>query len=246
MTSDASTAARVRLPDRYDYLLIPGFVGTGRLFRPLTDTGAFPRPPTIGSHTDSTRSIADMADAICAEQRDWQRTVIIAESMGGLIAAEVAARPASTPRALVFAGAFAISPQRALVRLSRLLPLSLVQWLRTTSPGIRLAAAGLSARPELIELIQSVNRELSVAAWRQRIELIHAADARATLARINAPACYLRALNDRLVPKSASTLFCAQLRNVTCIEVPGPHLVLQTEPERCVAAIAKFLDALPA
>lgn len=246
MTTDGSTleSRRLQLPAQYDYLLIPGFVGTGRLFRPLIDTAAFARMPTICLHTDPALSIADMAADICAQSRDWRRTVIIAESMGGLIAAEVAARPASTPRAVVFAGTFASSPQRALIRLSRLLPLSLVYWLRTTRLGIRLAATGLAANADLVELVQSVNRELSATAWRQRIDLIHSTDVRAALARITAPACYLRALNDRLVPKAASELFCSQLRNVTCIDIPGPHLLLQVEPERCLNAIATFLESL--
>lgn len=232
----------MQLPAQFDYLLIPGFVGTGRLFRPLIDTGAFARPPTICPHTDATQSIADMATTICATPRDWSRTVVIAESMGGLIAAEIAARPSSTPHALVFAGTFARSPQRALIRLSRLVPLPLVYWLRTTRFGIRLAATGLTAKAELVDLVQSVNRELSATAWRQRIDLIHTTDVRAALARITAPACYLRALNDRLVPKAASEHFCAQLREITCIDVPGPHLLLQVAPERCLRAIAEFLD----
>lgn len=163
--------------------------------------------------------------------------------MGGLIAAEVAASAGIEPRALVFVGAFATSPQRALIRLSRLLPLSLVYWLRTTSLGIRLGAAGLGTNGELVELVRSVNRELSATAWRQRIDLIHDTDVRAALARITAPVCYLRALNDRLVPKAASKLFCSQLRKVTCIDLPGPHLLLQAEPVACVNAIARFLDS---
>lgn len=246
MTTDGSTleSRRLQLPAQYDYLLIPGFVGTGRLFRPVIDTGAFARMPTICPHTNSALSIADMAAEICAQPRDWLRTVIIAESMGGLIAAEIAGRPDCAPRALVFAGTFASSPQRTLTKLSRLLPRALVQGLRTSRLGIRFAATGLAAKPELVELVQSVNRELDVTAWRQRIDLIHDTDVRAVLARITAPTCYLRAAGDRLVPKSASDRFCAELRHVTCIDVPGPHLLLQAEPERCLRAIAKFLASL--
>lgn len=226
-------------------MLIPGFVGTGRLFHPLIDTGAFPRPPTVCSHADSSQSIARMAAAIRTEKRNWKRTVIIAESMGGLIAAEIAARPSSSPHAIVFVGTFARSPQRRLVELSRFLPLAFVQWLRTSRVGIRLATTGLGANRDLVELVRAVNKELSVTAWRQRIELIHTCDARAVLRRIKSPTCYLRALNDRLVPKAASELFCAELREVTRVELPGPHLLLQVEPERCIAAIAEFLNSSP-
>ena len=70
-------------------------------------------------------------------------------------------------------------------------------------------------------------------------------DQTAALARVPVPVLYLRALHDRVVPRSAWR-HVARTRPAThCIALPAPHFLLQVEPLRAAQAIRAFVERLP-
>lgn len=239
------------LPDSCDYLLIPGFGGTGRLFEPLIASGAFPARPEVHAYPAGAATVSDIVDSLLTRPRRWERTVIIAESLGGVITAQLCARLAAAPvpaapAAIVFSAAFATSPRPALLRLARWIPTSVLRRVGLSGAAIRAACLG-GADPVLVGTTRTINSAFTGETWRQRLAMIESADIRSQLAGIAAPTCYLRARHDRLIPARASDEFCALLPGVARIELPGPHFLLQTAPLECAAAIALFLrSVLPA
>jgi pimeloyl-ACP methyl ester carboxylesterase len=236
------------LPDCFDYLLIPGFGGTGRLFEPLIAGGAFASPPRVHAYPAGAATVADIVDSILARPRRWERTVIIAESLGGVIAAELCARLPAPPAAIVFCAAFATAPRPVLLRLVRWLPVGLIRRIGLSRAAIRAACLSGGAAG-LVGTTRTITSAFTGETWRQRLAMIESADIRASLARLarsRVPLCYLRARHDRLIPARISRAFCALLPGITHLDLPGPHFLLQTAPLACAVAIARFLETVRA
>ena len=68
-------------------------------------------------------------------------------------------------------------------------------------------------------------------------------DVTGALAACPVPLLYLRAADDRVV-SAGSWKQIAKIKPDACLEVvPGPHLILQTQPALAIAAIERFLKA---
>jgi pimeloyl-[acyl-carrier protein] methyl ester esterase len=62
------------------------------------------------------------------------------------------------------------------------------------------------------------------------------------LRRIDTPVLYLRASRDRIVGARLSGALTSHLPNVSITEIDGPHLLLQTRPRECAAAVLNFIS----
>jgi sigma-B regulation protein RsbQ len=86
--------------------------------------------------------------------------------------------------------------------------------------------------------------DVSEAVIRQRIAALLAVDESASLARIRLPMLVLQARHDFVVPRAASQWILRIARHARWAEVDGPHLLLQTRPAECAAAVMSFLQTL--
>jgi pimeloyl-ACP methyl ester carboxylesterase len=77
---------------------------------------------------------------------------------------------------------------------------------------------------------------------RARLSCLAAVDVRPLLSRIASPVLYLRASADRIVSSRLSRELTSQLPNVRVTEIDGPHLLLQSRPIECAAAIVSFVS----
>jgi pimeloyl-ACP methyl ester carboxylesterase len=66
---------------------------------------------------------------------------------------------------------------------------------------------------------------------------------RPLLRKVETPVLYLRASRDRIVGARLSSALTSQLTGITITEIDGPHLLLQTRPRECAAAISNFVQA---
>ena len=101
------------------------------------------------------------------------------------------------------------------------------------------SGASISVRPSPVAVVSTV----PPAIMRARLACLAKIDVRALLPRIATPTLYLRASTDRIVSSRLSRELTSQLPNVTVTEIDGPHLLLQTRPRECAAAIATFIRA---
>ena len=239
--TDHDSATGVTLPSGREYLLLPGFDGTGRLFAPLLSCLASRNDVCVAQYPPELASLAELAAAAQASVRNWPATVVLCESMGGLAAIELCRRMESAPAALVFCAAFARAPQAPLLRAALLLPDPLLRWAAANPVGIRFASVGADADVALLGQVREVSSHLSAATLRSRLRLIATTDLRDRLATLRAPALYLQARSDRLVPRAASDEFCERVANIRRVVIAGPHLLLQAAPRACLHAIVTFL-----
>jgi pimeloyl-ACP methyl ester carboxylesterase len=85
---------------------------------------------------------------------------------------------------------------------------------------------------------------VSAAVIRQRIAALLRVDETQALRRIKVPTLVLRARGDRVIPRAATRCIARVLPHAQLVEIDAPHLLLQTRPEECAAAVLRFLRGL--
>jgi len=67
---------------------------------------------------------------------------------------------------------------------------------------------------------------------------------RASLAEVKVPSVYLRPIQDRLAPARCLREILGIEPETKVVSIPGPHLLLQSEPQKTAEAVARFLRQL--
>lgn len=218
-------------------VLLPGFDGTGRLFKPLRKALELNFQMTVISYSaDDPKSYDDLCSEIL---RELPKTpyVIVAESFAGPIALMVAARKPQGLRALVLCATFAKNPRPWLLGLiSGLLSpwcfrLSLPTW------TIRALLVGAEAPIDLCRAIQAAVSLVSAKVLAFRLGELKKCDATEALLKCSVPIFYLNGAEDRLLGKRALRSLLAAKPDMTVIDVPGPHMLLQAAPDACARHI---------
>lgn len=224
-------------------VVLPGLDGTGKLLRDF----AARLPSDV-----ETRIIVYPADQAMGyeELEKWvypllpedRRYVLLAESFAGPLLLRLAARSPPGLVGAVLCGSFACNPfpmlRWARPLISQVPIKSLPRWLRTlimwnsadsqrAPPQRDRASAGVPAR-----------------VLRHRMASLLGADERKRLASLRLPTLVIRGLRDRIVPPAATRRILAAAPQAQLVEIDGPHLLLQTCPRECAAAVAGFLREL--
>jgi pimeloyl-[acyl-carrier protein] methyl ester esterase len=220
-------------------VLLPGLDGTGELFAPLLDA--------LGENvtTSVVRYGAELTFDEYVETASKalpERCVVIAESFSGPVAIALVARYPDKVRRLVLCATFAVSPFRALLRAARFLPARLFRpnpLLPAIVDHFCFNGAPISLRPSPVAVLSTV----PPAIMRARLACLAEIDVRPLLSRISTPVLYLRASSDRVVGAGLSRDLTSHLSMVTVKDIGGPHLLTQTRPRECAAAIGDFIRA---
>jgi pimeloyl-[acyl-carrier protein] methyl ester esterase len=225
--------------DKTILVLLPGLDGTGLLrrgFREALD----PSIPTmlISYPVDRDLGYASLEGIARSRLPKRRPFVLLAESFSGPIAISISAdRPAGL-RGLILTCSFArnpmpmLAPLRHLIRLLpiRRPPMSLLSWL----------ALGRFATPALRSELADALSRVSPSVIRKRLRAVLDVDVSPLLARVAVPVLYLRASEDRLVPRSASNELSA-MPHIRFAEIEGPHFLLQASPSAAAAHVQVFL-----
>lgn len=218
-------------------LILPGLDGTGEL---LTEFAAALAPELEATIVSYPRDISlDYAQltALVAERLPSEGPfVLIAESFSGPIAIELAARKPEGLIGLALCASFARAPKSPILRsfeaLQRVLPAKRLP--------IGLAMPWLMGRWSTREWARRVRdevRSVSPETIRTRLRAVADVDVTAMIAQIDCPLLYLKGSHDRLVGDAGWLAIRERSRNAVCIEIEGPHFLLQAKPEECAAAI---------
>jgi pimeloyl-ACP methyl ester carboxylesterase len=220
-------------------VLLPGLDGTGELFGPLVQAfgdGVTTSVVRYGSELTFDEYVESAARALP------DHAVVIAESFSGPVGIALAARYPAKMRCLVLCATFARSPCRTLLRFARFIPT------RAFAPNLSTPAMlrhfcfngdDSSLRPSAVSVVSSV----PPAIMRARLACLAGVDVRPLLRKVETPVLYLRASRDRIVGARLSSALTSQLTGISITEIDGPHLLLQTRPRECAAAIGTFVQA---
>jgi pimeloyl-ACP methyl ester carboxylesterase len=222
-------------------ILLPGLDGTGELFAPLV--GALGDSVTTsvvryGSELTFEEYVESAARALPDD------AVVVAESFSGPVGIALAARHPGKIRCLVLCATFARSPFRTLLRLGKFIPARAFAANALTPAVLRhfcLNGDDTDLRPSVVSVVSTV----PPAIMRARLACLASVDVGPLLRRIDTPVLYLRASHDRIVGARLSHALTSQLPNIAITEIDGPHLLLQTRPRECAAAVLEFISQHP-
>jgi len=230
-------------PTMTTLVLLPGMDGTGTLFDPLANSlsnaaalKVVAYPPAAPNGYGALQTFAEAA--LPADES----FILLGESFSGPIAISLAAKHPNRIKGVVLCCTFARNPHPYLAPLSFVAALAPIKQL-----PLALASAALLGRyatPALRSALGAALAMASGAALRARLQAVLSVDVSADLARVTAPILYLRASEDRLIPKRASSLIKHLRPSVQVREIEEPHCLLQAAPSAAAQAIREFIGVV--
>jgi pimeloyl-[acyl-carrier protein] methyl ester esterase len=227
-------------------VLLPGLDGTGKLFgefvkvldpRIRAVVVAYPTDQPLGYEALEAR-VLGVLDTLPRKQP----FVLLGESFSGPLAIRIAARAPAGLSGLILSASFAKNPFPWLAwarPLAAYLPVkSLPRWVRAP---LMWGSLSPDRAPSQMERAMSA---VSAAVIRQRIAALLRVDETQALRRIKIPTLVLFARRDRVIPGAATRWIAKVLPHAQLVEIDAPHLLLQTRPHECAAAVLRFLRSL--
>jgi len=104
---------------------------------------------------------------------------------------------------------------------------------------------GRFASAPMLEAMRSTLAEVSMATLKARTGAVLGADVRHALSKVRVPALYLRATEDRLVPRGCANAIASAIAQTHIVDVEAPHFLLQAAPVAAAAAVRTFIETLP-
>jgi len=168
--------------------------------------------------------------------------VLLGESFSGPIAIAIAASRPPQLAGLILCVTFARNPRPILRSLRWLLPL-----VPFRLAPVRLVSAfllGRFASAPLREDMEATLAEVSMTTLKARTDAVLGVDVRTALAKIRVPVLYLRATEDRLVPRRCADAIAETVARTRIVDIEAPHMMLQVAPTAAAAAVGAFVDTL--
>jgi pimeloyl-ACP methyl ester carboxylesterase len=212
-------------------LFLPGMDGSGTLWGPLLDAlGDAASGAVLARYATNVGRYDELLDAIAPTR---EPTLVVAESFGGPLAIQLAARDANVS-GLVLIASFARGPRRA-------------RWAGAFAglaphppPRFALRALMLGGHPvETVEraLVDAI-AAVEPAAMRARIREVGRVDVRRELSALRIPIVWIDAARDRLLGAPQRARGSGRV-----ITIDGPHLLAQVRPHRVAAVVVEHSTA---
>jgi pimeloyl-ACP methyl ester carboxylesterase len=220
-------------------VFLPGMDGSGSLFQSFVSALGPGVQPTVVSYPPDEGLGYSGLESLVRRALPSEPYAIVAESFSGPLALKLAADRTPGLQALVLSCTFARSPHWAPKWLHG--ALSRAPLWHAPPVFVRRALLGSRAQPELqLALAQAISRVAPIA-WRARLRAVLETDVTDRLPHIRVPVLYLRATNDKVVPKSAAGLICELVPHARLVEIDSPHFMLQTRAREAAIPVVAFL-----
>lgn len=219
-------------------VLLPGMDGSGSLFGDFTSVMAA-RTVVMSYPHDRPLDYEELVAFVRDKLPVGEPFILVGESFSGPVALMLAASQPPWLRAVVLVCSFARSPAPALPAALRPFVASIPFWRVPVAWGAALLLGRFSSA-RLRALLTDAIHAVSASVWKARLEAVLAIDVTQRLREIQVPLLYLRASEDRVVPRSAAELIMRGCSNARISEIEGPHFLLQTKPHEAAAAVRQF------
>ena len=231
------------MPDRA-LVLLPGFDGTGTMFRPL-----FPhlpptlRPIVVTYPPDVPKDYRELLPLVLDSLPKDRPFVIVGESFSGPLAIMAAATHPPGLLGVVLCASFVRNPLWFRPQWLRHLACPFAfKCLRLVNPAPLLL--GRSSTPELRALLADTLAPLHPRVLACRAKAVLSVDVRDHLKSCRITFLYLLAEKDRVVRRQNLRDVISNLPQTQVVSIPAPHLLLQTQPAAASKAIVSFLNSL--
>jgi pimeloyl-ACP methyl ester carboxylesterase len=226
-------------------VLLPGMDGTGTLFADFEH--ALPNrfeTEVVRYPSDKSLSYAELMNLVQAAAPVSEPFVILAESFSTPLVVQYAATHPPNLKGLVLCAGFVSSPMPGWRRFACSLLAPIAFRFPLSRLVARLFLIGRDAPHSLLTAVRSAISSPQPKVLSDRLRSILDCDVRDELAQITAPILYIRAQQDRLVHSPCLEEIRRIKPQVEVAKIAAPHLVLQREPKKAAAVVARFVQTL--
>lgn len=230
-----------------DLYILPGLDGTTRMldtFVAAARAAGFGNVHAIAYPPDRPLGYAELDTFARAALPPQAPFVLLGESFSGPITISIAADPPPNLVGLVLSTTFAHAPVPLLAPFAPLTPFAPTRTLPTAV--LSAVLLGRWSTPELRRILRAALDEVAPAVQRARAAAAMRIDVSDRLARIAVPTLTLKANHDRLLRAGAGRQLLAGIANARQVALDGPHLLLQTQTDRCAEAVTQFAASIGA
>ena len=224
-------------------VLLPGMDGSGDLFsRFVRALGPGIDACVLRYPTQAPMGYAELAAWVHERLPANRPYALLAESFSGPIGIELAAQSPTMLKGLVLCCTFASNPRPAMRLLSPMLgamPLAALP----VGPLGRVLMGRLFEQALQADLSAAIS-PLSTPVMRARLQAVLTVDMTVRLRDLRLPVLDLRAGDDAVVPRSAARLLQRFKPDAECVELAGPHFLLQTRPAEAAEVVKRFMARL--
>jgi len=219
-------------------VLLPGMDGTGEMFAPLLPWLESDFECIVVRYPDRSATYTQHEEVARREMPKDRPFVLLGESFSGPVAVSIGASAPPGLLGIVLCASFVTCPHRLL---SFFRPLAALATPKLVPNFLaHHALLGRFATPELRAAHSRALSHVSSLTLTARLRAMAYIDVREQLNRLAVPLLYLRGSADRVMPVRAGDEVAACARDARFIDVNGPHLLLQTQPQECARHIEKF------
>lgn len=224
-------------------VLLPGMDGTGDLFAPLLEAfGTSFESRVVRYPSSGPQGYAELEVVARAALPSGGPFVVVAESFSGPIGISIASTAPPGMVGLVLCCTFVRNPRASLAWLRPLLGLAP---LGANPMGLRnRLLLGRFGSPYLRAAVAAALSKASTPALRARLAAVLAVDVSSAFRCLSLPVLYLRASEDRIVPRAAAALVVSLGSRIREYAIRGPHCLLQAAPVESARAIKEFAHGL--
>jgi pimeloyl-ACP methyl ester carboxylesterase len=223
-------------------VLLPGLDGTGVLMRPLVAAlPPSPAPVVVTYPGDEVLGYDALLARVLGDLPRGRPFVLVGESYGGPLALRAAATKPPGLVGLVLCASFVRSPHPFIPAWARH---AVRPWMLRLFPQMSRAKMLLGgySTPELRALSAEALARVRPEVLAARVRDVLAVDVAAELASCPVPVLYLRGTRDGVVPGRNARAIRRIRPSVEIMDLPAPHLVLQTQAAASAAAISRFAE----
>lgn len=223
-------------------VLLPGMDGTGELFS-LFVAALSPGVEVliVRYPTQKPQSYTELLAVVRNALPVDRPYTLLAESFSGPLGIQIAAEAPLHLQKLVLCCTFAKNPRPALNPLRHLLALLPISAMPVTMLGRVLM--GRQWNTDLQATLKKAMAQVAADVLRARAQAVLDVNVLTDLQKVVAPTIYLRAADDRVVPKQASELMLAHKPDIEMADLAGPHFLLQTRAVEAARVVQDFLKA---
>lgn len=223
-------------------VLVPGLDGTGEFFKPFLDIYGRDKAQLIPLPQDGPQDYAALTEYVAQRLPVDRDYVLLGESFGGPIAANLALRGLPRMKGVVFVASFLSPPAWWATTLGLMLPLEMTVPTRLGRMIMRGLLAGPDASAKTMDWVQAVIGSVPAGIIKARIRAIRAL--RRQEGRTDLTALYLRATGDNLIGAHKFADFTAHFTDIKLFKIEGPHLILPSRPGDCSRIIRRMFPNL--
>ena len=220
-------------------VLVPGLDGTGLLFAPFQRV--WPGTTTVLClPADPKQGYEGLLDHLRALLPGDEPFLLLGESFSGPLVLRIAESPPTGLLGIVLCVTFARNPLGRLGGLARMLAMPHLLALLPRSL-LRRQLLGGEGSPDLLALLDTVLGRTPAVVLAARIRTLTRVDATPSLRACRLPMLVLSARSDAVVRRHCTRHLLKYAPTAEWVEFPGPHLLLQTQPEAAASSILAFM-----